>query len=77
MTVQRWVADISKDAETQFSEIFNKCVYYSLVVNESKDITSIAKMCILAHGITFDFEVFEELADVHSVQGQTNEVDFF
>jgi hypothetical protein len=34
-------------------------------------------MCILAHGITFDFEVFEELADVHSVQGQTNEVDFF
>jgi len=26
MTVQRWVAYVSKDVETHFSEIFNKCV---------------------------------------------------
>jgi len=32
--VQGWAANISKDVETQLSEIYNKYVYYSLTVDE-------------------------------------------
>jgi hypothetical protein len=73
--VQRWVADISKDVETQLSEIL-KCVYHSLTVVESMDITSTAHMCIVVCGVTSDFEVFEELVGIHSMQGLTNGSDF-
>jgi secreted trypsin-like serine protease len=55
MTVQKRVADVSEDADTQFSEIFKKCVYYSLTVAKSTDITSTAQMCILARDIASDF----------------------
>jgi hypothetical protein len=34
MAVQRRVDNISKDDETQLYEISNKCVYYSLPVDE-------------------------------------------
>jgi hypothetical protein len=44
ITVQRYVACISKDVEIKFSEMFNKCVYYSLAFGESTDITSTAQM---------------------------------
>jgi hypothetical protein len=44
MTVQRQIADTSKDVETKFSEVFNKCVYFSLAVDESTDIMSTAQM---------------------------------
>jgi hypothetical protein len=38
MTAQRRVADIS-DVETQLPEIFDKCVYCSLAVDESAETT--------------------------------------
>jgi hypothetical protein len=59
--------DISKDAETQISEIFNKCV------DESTDITSI---CTSTRNVTSDFEVYEELLDLNSMQVQTKVSDF-
>jgi hypothetical protein len=34
-------------------------------------------MCILAHSITSDFKVFQELADLHLMQGQTKGSDLF
>jgi hypothetical protein len=67
MTGQRRVTDVSKDVDTQFSKIFNKCVYCSLTVHESPDFISTAQICIFAHGVTCDVEVFEELIDLHSV----------
>jgi hypothetical protein len=45
MTVQREVADISKEILTQLSEIIIKCLHYSLYVDDSMDITSTAQMC--------------------------------
>jgi hypothetical protein len=53
--VQRRVDDINKDAEIQFSDIFNNCVYYSLVVDESTDVTSTEQMRIFARRVTSDF----------------------
>jgi hypothetical protein len=55
ITIQRQAADISKHVETHFHKTLNKCVYYSLAVDESLDVTSAAQMCIFAHGITSDF----------------------
>jgi hypothetical protein len=75
MTLQRWVADVS-DVETHLSEIFRECVYCSLTVDGSLDITSVAQMCIFVCGIMSDFEVFEELVDLHSIQGQIKGLDF-
>jgi hypothetical protein len=71
MAVRSWVSDISEDAETGLSEIFNKRVYQSLIVDESKDNTSTEQMRIFVHCLTSDFQVFEELFDIHSIQGQT------
>jgi hypothetical protein len=76
MTVQRHVVDISNDAETQFSKIFNKCVYCSQTAEESTAITLTAQKCIFARGVTSDFEAFEELVDLLSTQGQTKGSDF-
>jgi hypothetical protein len=56
--------------------VFNKCVYFSQADDESTDITSTTQMSISAGGVTFDFEVFEELVDLHSMQGQTKKLDF-
>jgi hypothetical protein len=42
MRVQSRIADISKDVETLFFEVFNKCVYFSLAADESTGITSTA-----------------------------------
>jgi hypothetical protein len=47
---------------SNFSEILNKCVYYSLAVDESTDIIG-----IFSSGVTSDFEVFEELVNLHSM----------
>jgi hypothetical protein len=53
-----------------FSKLVNKSVYYSLTDDESVNITATVQMCILAHGIT-NFEMFEEIVDLHSMQSQT------
>jgi len=66
MTVQRRIADISKHPETQLTEIFNKCVYFALTVDQSTDITSTAQMCTTS----------EKLVDLHSMQGQAKGPDF-
>jgi hypothetical protein len=52
VTVQRGVGDINKDAEIQFSDIFNKYVYYSLVVDESTVSNSTAQMPTFARHVT-------------------------
>jgi len=46
MTVQRQVANISEDTETQLLKII-KCIYYSPTVDKSRDITSTTRMFIL------------------------------
>jgi hypothetical protein len=33
-------------------------------------------MCVITHGITSDFELFEELQDLHSIADQTKISDF-
>jgi len=52
MTVERWVADVSKYVETQLSEIFNKCVYCSLTLDEPVDTTSTPQIRMFARDIT-------------------------
>ena len=39
------------------------------LLNIPKDTTSASEMCIFAGGVTSDFEMFEELVDLH--QGNT------
>jgi hypothetical protein len=34
------------------------------------------QLCVFAHGVTFDFQVFEELVDLLLVQGHTKGSDF-
>jgi hypothetical protein len=67
MIVQKQMVDNSKDVEIQFSKLLKKCVYSSLAVDESENITSSAQMCMFLRGVTSDFEMFEELVDLHSM----------
>jgi hypothetical protein len=63
LTAQSRVADISKDVETRLSEIFNKWL--------------LMRQRTLPHTrVTSDIQMFEELPDLHSVQGQLKEPDF-
>jgi hypothetical protein len=73
MTAQRRVADISMHVETQFSHICNKCVYWLLMKQRT---FSTAETCIFARDVTSEFEVFQELVNVNSVQGQTEVLNF-
>jgi hypothetical protein len=76
MRAQRLITDVQKNVEIQLLKIFNKCVYYLLIVVETTDITATMHLCIFAHGITSDFEVFEEVVAIQSMQGQTKGLDF-
>jgi hypothetical protein len=40
-------ADDISNVIIQFSEIFNECVYYSLIVGESPDITVTVQICTM------------------------------
>ena len=45
MTLQRWVADISKDDKTRFSPLCSTCIYNSVAAGESRDITERRRLC--------------------------------
>jgi hypothetical protein len=76
-TVERWVGDISKNAQTHFFKIFNRCVCCLSNADESVDITSSSiEVHIFACGIPSDFEVFQEVVELSSLEGKTKGSDF-
>jgi putative ubiquitin-RnfH superfamily antitoxin RatB of RatAB toxin-antitoxin module len=75
MTIQRRITDISADIVTKFSTIFKNCIKFSLAVDESTDVTSIAQLCIYARCITSDYEIFEELLELYPMKDQTRGSD--
>jgi len=71
MTVKMQIADISKYVKTQLSELLYICINYSPNFDESTDMTSTTQMCIIALGVTSDFEMFKKFVDLHSMRGLT------
>jgi len=49
----------------------NTCVHYSLIDGETIDITPTTQMFVIERGVTSDFEAYEELVDLSSMQSQT------
>jgi hypothetical protein len=69
MTVQRWVADVSKGDKIQFSKIFNNCLLFSLLMSQWT--SPQLHKCVYLH-----VELFEKVVHHHSMQSQTKESDF-
>ena len=61
MTIQLHITDISADIVIKFSRIFKNCIKFSLVLDESIDITFIEQLCIYARCITSDYEIMRSV----------------
>ncbi|XP_015431640.1 PREDICTED: general transcription factor II-I repeat domain-containing protein 2-like [Dufourea novaeangliae] len=70
MTVQSRITAMSVNMKDQLTNYANKFAYFSLAIDESTDITSTAQLLIFARGITYEFEVSDELIGMSSLSGQ-------
>uniref|UniRef100_H3A0C4 DUF4371 domain-containing protein n=1 Tax=Latimeria chalumnae TaxID=7897 RepID=H3A0C4_LATCH len=75
MIIQHRISSLSDNISAQLKDIASKFVYFSLAANKSTDVTSTAQLLIFVHGITADFEVYEELVGMSSLQRQTKVSD--
>lgn len=56
--------------------LFEKFQLYSIAIDESVDSTDSAQLLIYIRGISSDFNIAEELAQVRTIKGTTKGVDF-
>lgn len=75
MTIQRRITEITADIGITCSKIFQNCIKFSLAVDESTDVTSIAQLCIYARCVTSNFEIFEEFVELYPMKDQTRGSD--
>ncbi|CAK1587365.1 unnamed protein product [Parnassius mnemosyne] len=66
---------LSGNIAEQLNEKTKIIEFFSLALDESTDVSSIAQLLIFIRGVTQDFEVLEELLGMCSLKGQTREVD--
>lgn len=71
-TVQRRVEILASDAITQIRNRLHSAMYYSLCLDESVDISGSAQVVIFIRSIMNDFSVFEDLANVVSIESNVN-----
>ncbi|XP_039256406.2 general transcription factor II-I repeat domain-containing protein 2A-like [Styela clava] len=74
-TVQRRIEDISKNITQQLGHKAMEFFYYSSAIDESTDATDTAQLLVFVRGIDDNFDAFEELAGMQSMQGRTTGKD--
>lgn len=76
-TVARRVTDIAKNLSNQLCEKNQYLEWFSLALDESTDVSDTAQVLIFIRGININYEIYEELLDVHSIHGTTTGEDIF
>lgn len=76
-TVARRVEDIASDLRNQLQERASKFAWYSIALDESTDISDTAQVLLFFRGVSSNFELTEELAELISLHGTTTGDDIF
>uniref|UniRef100_A0A3P8SYK1 HAT C-terminal dimerisation domain-containing protein n=1 Tax=Amphiprion percula TaxID=161767 RepID=A0A3P8SYK1_AMPPE len=76
-TVTRRIFDIQNHVEEKLKEVMNDCKYFSLVLDESTDVTAVSQLLIFTRTIDSSFEVHKELLKLVSLHETTKGMDIF
>lgn len=66
---------MSKDICNQLKNVFKNFLYFSVALDESLDISDMPQFCIFIRGVTYKFEVYEELLGLVPLNLTTKSID--
>uniref|UniRef100_A0A8C5SPD7 SCAN box domain-containing protein n=1 Tax=Laticauda laticaudata TaxID=8630 RepID=A0A8C5SPD7_LATLA len=76
-TVSRRIQSISNDLEYQLQSDLQKCLWFSLQLDESTDITDTSQLAMIVRLVFSDLAVKEELLKILSLKGKMRGEDIF
>ena len=76
-TITRCIEELSHDVSEQLKDPFHTCSFFSLALDESEDMSEVAQLSIFIRGVDNNFNVFEELIGLESLQRRTRGLDLF
>lgn len=76
-TVASRINKLSDNLDSQLEEIIKQFVYFSIAIDESTDVKSVANLAIFIRGVTADFKVYEELVALVALTDTTTGKDIF
>lgn len=76
-TVSKRIEDMSHHIQNQMKEKCSQVEYFALAIDESTCLSDTAQLAIFIRGVTYSFEVFEELLKLVSMKDRTRGVDIF
>lgn len=76
-TVTRRIFDIQSHVEGKLKQVMKDCVYFSLALDESTDVTDVSQLLIYTRAIDSTFHVHEELLKCVGLHGTTKGSDVF
>ena len=77
MTISRRIENLSTDLKLTLEKLASEFEYYSLALDESTDATDTAEIAVFVRGIDSNFNLTEELANLHSLHDTTTGVDIY
>jgi hypothetical protein len=76
-TVARRVAHMDEHVRSRLCNVTEKCVYFSLCLDDSTDQTDVSRLLIFVHAIQCDFSMHEEFLNLVLLHGTTKGSDIF
>ncbi|KAK4871623.1 hypothetical protein RN001_015747 [Aquatica leii] len=76
-TVARRIDEVAENILAQLSDTNRLLEWFSLALDESTDVSDTAQVLIFIRGVDKNYEVYEELLDVHSIHATTTGEDIF
>ncbi|KAK4877398.1 hypothetical protein RN001_009904 [Aquatica leii] len=76
-TVARRIDEVEENILAQLNDKNRFLQWFSLALDESTDVSDTAQVLIFIGGVDKNYEVYEELLDVHSIHGTTTGEDIF
>lgn len=76
-TVGRRIDDMADNIKITLIEKLKECIFYSLALDESTDISDTAQLAIFIRGVTNQYTIVEELLELCPMKGTTTGRDIF
>lgn len=76
-TIARRVDDLASNIQENLIRRLDECIFYSLALDESTDLSDTAQLAIFVRGVTKRFVVVEELLDLCPMKDTTTGKDIF
>lgn len=76
-TIARRIDFMANDIESSLKTQLQKCVFYSLALDESTDMSDTAQLAVFVRGVSEDYTVIEELLDLRSMKDTTTGQDIY